>query len=194
MCLCFPFATNATLIGSTVTCDGSGLLRCAQPGQSSSSVPYDATNVVGVGSEFSINNINELNIFSVDISESSFTIAVSGGFAPDLSGFGSLSLRGLNWLGMSVRITGVSLITSGVSTSAQPNTDGTSLDLNDVSFGDDFVTWNMSHTHWAIGSYATFSLKTNYQGVGVPEPSILVLISLGLVCLGISGCHKTNMS
>lgn len=182
-----PLVVNATLISDIVICDGNGLLQCALPNQNSTGSPYDATNTVGVDAEFDINNWQDVTVFSINIGDSAFTIS-NVGSTHDLSGFGSLSLADLDWVGMPGAITDVSLFTSGVSTSTQSSTDGTSLDLSDITFGADFVSWNMASTHWDVGSFATFTLQTTHTGV--PEPSTLALISLGLVGLGFSRKRK----
>jgi len=186
--LSFPLVTNATLISDSVICDGSSLLRCALPSQNSTGNPYDATNTVGVDAEFDINNHQEVTLFSINIGDSEFTIN-NVGSTHDLSGFGFLTLTDLDWVGIPEAITGVSLSTSGVSTSMQGSSDGTSLDLSDVTFGADFVSWNMSSTHWDVDSFATFTLQTTHADV--PEPSIFALMVLGLAVFGFSRKRKT---
>jgi hypothetical protein len=177
--LSIPLSANASLIGDVVTCAGSGLLRCAPLGGASDGTTFDATAPVGAGAEFSINNLNEINIFEVDLDADTITISTPV-FGPDLSGFGPISFTDLDWLPVPGQIVGLSLVTSGISTSVQGSTDGTSLTIDDLSFGDDFVTIDMSHTNWTPGAFATITLDT----IHAPEPASLALLALGVLGVG----------
>ena len=177
--LLLPIAANASLIGNVVDCDGNGLLQCALPG---STTGGDISNTVsGINPEFDLLNINDLALFGIDLADSSITI--ESNLNLDLSGFGSISLRSLEWADVpDGNITGVSLSTQGVSTSTQPNTDGTSLTIDDITFGDDFVTIFMAHTKWVQGASATVSLTTTHSPA-VPAPSAMLLLGTGLAAL-----------
>jgi hypothetical protein len=182
-----PLIANASLIIESVTCNGNGLLRCALPGQNSNGTTFNATTKVGAGDEFDINNLSEDTLFSINVDESSFTIRNASEFMLDLSGFGSLGLTDFSWLGVTGNIVGVTLFTSGVSNSTQPNNDGTSLDLDDITSTTDSVVWNMAHTNWAVNSFATFTLETTQS---VSAPAALSLLLLGLLGFGLTGRRR----
>ncbi len=133
--------------------------------------------LVGLGSEG-----QWLNMVNIDISGSAINIDYPSGIAQQIGGT-IWTFSSLEWVGPEG---------PGKITSVTPSTNWVNWNNNFVSFGDDYIRIDFLNTV-LFGEAGNFlSLRIEAAHVGLPEPSTLGLISIGLA--GIAWARRRKIT
>ena len=160
--ICGVGTARATLIDDTVECGLSDTIG-------GNFICSSSSAVVGNGVEFTLDFFGSPSFF-IDLDGSSIAIS-----APDFQ-IGSdiqLTLSSLDWVDFPAGvIEGFTLVNNNVVPQVPPGV----FDENDITFGDHFVTIDLTNTFWNPGSIVV-TLDVNH---GIPEPSSAALFIGGL--------------
>ena len=138
-------------------------------------VPFNDTRVVIEGSReyLGASHVSNLASWDIDVEAASilwitfFQNTLAGGF------YNGWRVSDLDWVGTPGIITGFTLDT---------NISGYTESL--ISFGDDFVQWDVAGFTVAVGDYILIDLITDHVSTSVPEPGTLGLLAAGLFGVG----------
>ena len=162
-------ATQASLIGQTVTCSTSG------PGTSNTSCQA-LTASVGAGAEFELRNTAiDQSFWLIDLDASSITMSLvfTGRIVSRTSAL--VTLGDLFWSDDP----GATIV--GIANFMAVGVQG--VNASDVTVNDNAITIGYLPRRWNNNSFISFDLVTA-PGLQLPEPTTLALFGLGLLGLG----------
>ena len=161
-------ATQASLIGQTVTCGlvgGFGTSRCGA-----------LTSSVGAGAEFEIFlAINDRRLWLIDLDADSITMTwiPAGSFQTRASA--QVILGDLFWADdPGATIVGIANFTADVAEG---------LTESDITVNDNSIVIDYLPGRWTTGNFISFDLVTS-KSLQLPEPATLALFGVGLLGLG----------